>query len=96
MTNKMIELSLSLIRLNYGRKVTLDKCKEELQELIDAINKNDFENVHEEVADVYNILSHIKAYYNISDEEINKRQEYKVKREVKRIKEYKAKEWKYR
>ena len=87
MTENKLELSLSIIRLNYGRKITLDKCKEELQELIDALNKNDFENVHEEVADVYNILSHIKAYYNISDEEIKERQSYKVKRQLKRIRD---------
>lgn len=87
MTENKLELSLSIIRLNYGRTVTLEKCKEELQELIDAINKNDFENVHEEVADVYNILSHIKAYYNISDEEIEERQTYKVKRQLKRIRD---------
>lgn len=82
-----IEILLSVIRLHYGRKVTLEKCKEELQELIQAINKNNFENVHEEVADVYNILSHLKAYYNISDEEIKERQKYKAKRQLKRIKE---------
>ena len=86
MTNNGLESVLALIRLHDGRKKTLEKCKEELQELIDAINKNDFENVHEEVADVYNILSHIKAYYNISDEEINERQVYKAKRQLKRIK----------
>ena len=40
------------------------------------------ENIHEEVADVYNILSHIKAYYNISDEEFIERQKYKVKRQL--------------
>lgn len=82
-----IEILLSVIRLHYGRKVTLEKCKEELQELIQAINKNNFENVHEEVADVYNILSHLKAYYNISDEEIKERQKYKARRQLKRIKE---------
>lgn len=87
MSENKLELSLSIIRLNYGRKVTLEKCKEELQELIDAINNNDFENVHEEVADVYNILSHIKAYYNITDEEIKERQSYKVKRQLKRIRD---------
>lgn len=86
MTNKGLEAVLTVIRHHYGRKITLEKCKEELQELIDAINNNDFENVHEEVADVYNILSHIKAYYNISDDEINERQAYKVKRQLKRIK----------
>ena len=82
-----IEILLSVIRLHYGRKVTVEKCKEELQELIQAINKNNFENVHEEVADVYNILSHLKAYYNINDEEIKERQKYKAKRQLKRIKE---------
>lgn len=86
MIDNDIEILLSVIRLHYGRKVTLEKCKEELQELIQAINKNDFENVHEEIADVYNILSHLKAYYNISDEEIKERQKYKAKRQIKRIK----------
>ena len=87
MIDNDIEILLSVIRLYYGRKVTLEKCKEELQELIQAINKNNFENVHEEVADVYNILSHLKAYYNISDEEIKERQKYKARRQLKRIKE---------
>ena len=87
MIDNDIEILLSVIRLHYGRKLTLEKCKEELGELIQAINKNNFENVHEEVADVYNILSHLKAYYNISDEEIKERQKYKAKRQLKRIKE---------
>lgn len=87
MIDNDIEILLSVIRLHYGRKVTLEKCKEELEELKQAINKNDFENVHEEIADVYNILSHLKAYYNISDEEIKERQKYKAKRQLKRIKE---------
>ena len=85
MIDYTLENGLQLIRLKYGRKATLEKCKEELYELIEALNKNDFENVHEEVADVYNILSHIKAYYNISDEEIIERQKYKVKRQLKRM-----------
>ena len=87
MKNNELEVALTVIRLHYGRKVTLEKCKEELNELIQAINKNDFENVHEEIADVYNILSHLKAYYNISDEEIKERQFYKARRQLKRIKE---------
>ena len=82
-----LENGLQLIRLKYGRKVTLEKCKEELHELIEALEKRDMENIHEEVADVYNILSHIKAYYNISDEEIKERQQYKVKRQLKRMKQ---------
>ena len=87
MKNNELEVALTLIRHYYGRKITIEKCKEELEELIQAINKNDFENVHEEIADVYNILSHLKAYYNISDEEIKERQNYKAKRQLKRMKE---------
>ena len=87
MKNNELEVDLTVIRHYYGRKITIEKCKEELQELIQAINKNDFENVQEEIADVYNILSHLKAYYNISDEEIKERQLYKAKRQLKRIKE---------
>lgn len=87
MKNNELETALTVIRHYYGRKITIEKCKEELQELIQAINNDDFENVHEEIADVYNILSHLKAYYNISDEEIKERQKYKAKRQLKRIKE---------
>lgn len=87
MKDNELEIALTVIRHHYGRKVTLEKCKEELQELIQALNNNDYENVHEEVADVYNILSHIKAYYNIADYEIRDRQRYKAKRQLKRIKD---------
>ena len=87
MIDYTLENGLQLIRLKYGRKTTLEKCKEELQELIVALEKRDMENIHEEVADVYNILSHIKAYYNISDDEIKERQQYKVKRQLKRMKQ---------
>ena len=87
MIDYTLENGLQLIRLKYGRKPTLEKCKEDLQELIEALEKRDMENIHEEVADVYNILSHIKAYYNISDEEVKERQQYKVKRQLKRKKQ---------
>ena len=87
MIDYTLENGLQLIRLKYGRKATLEKCNEELQELIEALEKRDMENILEEVADVYNILSHIKAYYNISDEEIIERQKYKVKRQLKRMKQ---------
>ena len=86
MIDYTLENGWQLIRLKYGRKATLEKCKEELQELIEALEKRDKENIHEEVADVYNILSHIKAYYNISEEEVKERQQYKVKRQLKRMK----------
>ena len=85
MIDYTLENGLQLLRLHYGRITTLEKCKEELQELINALEKRDMDNIHEEVADVYNILSHIKAYYNISDDEIKERQQYKVKRQLKRM-----------
>ena len=86
MIDYTLENGLQLIRLEYGRKATLEKCKEELQELIDALEKRDSENIHEEVADVYNILTHIKAFYNITDEELKTKQKYKVNRQLKRMK----------
>ena len=86
MIDYTLENGLQLIRLKYGRKTTLEKCKVELQELIEALEIRDMENILEEVADVYNILSHIKAYYNITDDEIKERQQYKVKRQIKRMK----------
>ena len=89
MIDYTLENGLQLLRLHYGRKITLEKCKEELQELIEALEKRDSENIHEEVADVYNILTHIKAYYNISDDEVVVRQKYKVNRQLKRIKKEK-------
>ena len=87
MIDLTLENGLQLIRLKYGRKVTLEKFKEELQELIEALEKRDMENIHEELADVYNIISHIKAYYNITDEEIKERQQNKVIRQLKRMKQ---------
>ena len=39
MIDYSLENGLQLIRLKYGRKVTLEKCKEELQELIEALEK---------------------------------------------------------
>ena len=86
MIDYTLENGLQLIRLKYGRKLTLEKCKEELQELIEALEKRDMENNREQVADGFNILSHIKAYYNITDEEIKERQQYKIKRQLKRMK----------
>ena len=86
MIDYTLENGLQFIRHHYGRKATLEKCKEELQELIEALEKRDMENIHEEVADVYNILSHIKAYYNNTDDEIKERQQYKVRRQLKRMK----------
>ena len=85
MIDYTLENGLQIIILKYGRKTTLEKCKEELHELIEALEKRDMENIHEEVADVYNILSHIKAYYNITDDEIKERQQYKVKRQLNRM-----------
>ena len=39
MIDYTLENGLQLIRLKYGRKATLEKCKEELEELIQALIK---------------------------------------------------------
>lgn len=58
---------------------------EELTELGKRISKAargklDKENLTEEIADVYNVISQIKMFYGIKDEDIQKRLDYKINR----------------
>ena len=47
--------------------------------------KKQKEHITEELADVMVILEQFKKYYNISDDEIEKIKEFKVKRQLERI-----------
>ena len=47
--------------------------------------KKQKEHIAEELADVMVILEQFKRYYNISDDEIEKIKEFKVKRQLERI-----------
>lgn len=76
------------------------KFVEECYELMEAITQREyqtkdkkpyelveFEKAHiiEEIADIEVMLDQFKAYYDISQEEINKVKDYKIKRQLERI-----------
>ena len=58
---------------------------EELGELYLALQKEDLEKIYEEVADVLNVIEHIKVIYNLDNKKILKIRHDKVKRELDRI-----------
>ena len=73
------------IYITYGKQIEKQKAIEELEELYLAIRKDDIENIYEEVADVLNVIEHIKTMYNLNNTKILKIRHNKVKRELNRI-----------
>ena len=73
------------IYITYGRNKEKIKAMEELEELFLALQKEDLENIYEEVADVLNVIEHIKTIYNLDNKKILKIRHDKVKRELDRI-----------
>ena len=73
------------IYITYGRDNQKLKAMEELVELHQALEKEDIENIYEEVADVLNVIEHIKTLYNLDNKKILKIRHNKVKRELDRI-----------
>ena len=73
------------IYITYGKNREKLKAMEELGELYLAIRKDDLENIYEEVADVLNVIEHIKTMYNLDNKKILKIRHDKVKRELNRI-----------
>ena len=73
------------IYTTYGRNKEKIKAMEELGELYLALQKEDLENIYEEVADVLNVIEHIKTIYNLNNTKILKIRRNKVKRELDRI-----------
>ena len=69
----------------YGVECQKVKAIEEMWELIKAICKNDIENIKEEMADVYVMLSQLQIIYGFSDEEIEKIKKGKIKRTLETI-----------
>ena len=62
---------------------------EEFKRFNDRYNMFNFQNIAEEIADVVVMLKQLQHYYNISDEQIMKNIDYKVERQLNRIKEEK-------
>ena len=73
------------IYITYGKNTEKIKAMEELGELYLALQKEDLENIYEAVADVLNVIEHIKTMYNLDNKKILKIRHDKVKRELNRI-----------
>ena len=73
------------IYITYGRQNQKLKAMVELGELYHALEKEDIDNIYEEVADVLNVIEHIKTIYNLDNKKILKLRHYKVQRELDRI-----------
>ena len=84
MTVKRAMKYLKIIE-NSGEENQKMKAIEELQELIDAIKKDDIDNIAEEVADVHIMLTQLSFIYNFNDEYIESLIDYKLNRTLFRM-----------
>lgn len=82
------------IAIHYGYDVESIKLVEEMSELTQAICKHreskdkakTLKNIKGEMADVYVVLEQMKYLLNISDEDIEELKEFKINRQLIRIK----------
>nr|DAQ10089.1 MAG TPA: nucelotide kinase [Caudoviricetes sp.] len=81
----MISEDLKYIADHYGLKHQLEKCKEELNELIEALGSNCDIHLAEEIADVEIMILQIKYLRNIPDEQVDVIMQYKIQRQLRRI-----------
>ena len=81
----MINEDLKYIADHYGLEGQTKKCKEELNELIEALGSNCDIHLAEEIADVEIMISQIKYLRNIPDECIDGIKRYKIARQLGRI-----------
>ena len=89
MTNKLVH-NIKRILANYGDRNQKKKDLEELGELSLAIMDEMYcegsrEHIKEEIADVYVMLEQLKMIYHITDMEVLEVMEYKVNRQLGRI-----------
>ena len=83
----MISGDLIFIATHYGLEGQTKKCKEELNELIEALGSNCDTHLAEEIADVEIMISQIKYLRNIPDEQVDVIKKYKIQRQLRRIKD---------
>lgn len=81
----MINEDLKYIADHNGLEHQIGKCKEELGELIEAIDSLDERAIIEEIADVEIMISQIKYLRNIPDEQVDVIKKYKIQRQLQRI-----------
>ena len=71
----------------YGKSHQVSKLLEEVGEFIETVINEDKENMVQEMADVVVMLKQFQYYYGITDEEIINNMQFKIKRQLERIKE---------
>lgn len=80
----MISGDLKYIANHYGLKHQLVKCKEELGELIEAIDSLDEKAIVEEIADVEIMTEQLK-YLMRTEPSVEIYKDYKIARQLRRI-----------
>lgn len=83
----MINEDLKYIADHYGLENQLGKCKEELNELIKAIDSLDEKAIVEEIADVEVMTEQLK-YLMRTEPSVDIYKDYKIARQLRRIAEY--------
>ena len=82
----MINKDLEYIAYHYGKVHQLEKCKEELGELIEAIDSANDEAIIEEIADVEIMTEQLKQLM-CADRVVDLYKDYKIARQLRRIAE---------
>lgn len=70
---------------HFGQEKQLEKLREEVEELIEAIKEGDEEHIKEEMADVLVIVNQIRYKKEMNEEELVEIFEQKVNRTLERI-----------
>lgn len=79
-----IDADLKQIADHYRLESQTEKCKEELHELIEALDGGD-PHLAEEIADVEIMIAQIKYLRNLPVESIDEVKQYKIQRQLQRI-----------
>ena len=82
-----MENKLLAIFNTYGKSHQVSKLLEEVGEFIETVINEDKENMVQEIADCTVMLKQFQYYYGITDEEIINNIQFKIKRQLERIKE---------
>lgn len=78
---------LEYIYKYYGKAIQGDKLLEEAQEVVDAVNSGDIENLHEEVADLMLLIDQLISIYKLDTYKIHDYMIFKLNRTIRRIDE---------
>lgn len=81
----MINEDLKYIADHYGKEHQLEKCKEELGELIEALGGSSNTHIVKEIADVEIMISQIKYLRDIPTKRVDFVKKYKIQRQLQRI-----------